>query len=79
MDDNDYQLSKFQHFTPLISNKYSALKLCPLVLDATVYTCVCVCECVCVCVCVCVSVCVRVDTYYPKTYTSHNIYKMNKH
>ena len=37
MDDNDYQLSKFQLFTVVISNKYLVLKFCPLVLDATVY------------------------------------------
>ena len=37
MDDNDYQLSKFQFFTLVISNKYSVLKFCPLVLDAAVY------------------------------------------
>ena len=37
MDDNDYQLSKFQLFTVVISNKYYVLKFCPLVLDATVY------------------------------------------
>ena len=37
MDDNDYQLSKFQLFIVVISNKYKFLKFCPLVLDATVY------------------------------------------
>ena len=38
MDDNDYQLSNFQLFTVVISNKYWVLKFCPLVLDATVCT-----------------------------------------
>ena len=37
MDDNDYQLSKFQLFTVVISYKYLVLKFCPSVLDATVY------------------------------------------
>ena len=36
MDDNN-QLSKFQLFTVVISNKYKVLKFCPLVLDATVH------------------------------------------
>ena len=37
MDDNDYQLLKFQLFPFVISNKYKVLKFCSLVLDATVY------------------------------------------
>ena len=52
MDDNDYQLSTFQLFTVVISNKYYVLKFCPLVLDATVCVYIYIILCVCVCVCI---------------------------